>query len=302
MADRWLLSQFAFTSNTTPPFHEAIAISKTGDPTGEYWVYDFVVPGNNFPDYSKFGAWPDGYYMTDRQFTNGGPYAGPGCFAFDRAKMLVGDPSATFIYFNAGLTASQASSGMIPSDFYGITPPPAGAPNVFAIFTDDAFVGDTADAIRLFNFHADFAVPANSTFTERAGSPLPVAAFDSRNPAGRADIEQRVRLLARIDRAEMADHQTGADLRARRLDRRPAHRRAVAARRQRLHTAGARLPHRSGRGNDPGARVEPDGCGIQSWNALLYITEDDARRRLLGARSGDILARHGRALDGQHRD
>ncbi|MFZ1220593.1 MAG: carboxypeptidase-like regulatory domain-containing protein, partial [Chthoniobacterales bacterium] len=190
MADRWLLSQFAFTSNTTPPFHEAIAISKTGDPTGEYWVYDFVVPGNNFPDYSKFGAWPDGYYMTDRQFTNGGPYAGPGCFAFDRAKMLVGDPSATFIYFNAGLTASQASSGMIPSDFYGITPPPAGAPNVFAIFTDDAFVGDTADAIRLFNFHADFAVPANSTFTERAGSPLPVAAFDSRNPAGRADIEE----------------------------------------------------------------------------------------------------------------
>ncbi|HMG04614.1 MAG TPA: hypothetical protein VK581_04085, partial [Chthoniobacterales bacterium] len=85
MADRWLLSQFAFTSTSTPPYHEAIAISKTGDPLGPYWVYDFIVPGNDFPDYSKFGAWPDGYYMTDRQFTLGAAYNGFGCFAFDRA-------------------------------------------------------------------------------------------------------------------------------------------------------------------------------------------------------------------------
>src|SRR5215831_12785291 len=189
MANRWILSQFAFTSTTTPPYHQPIAVSKTGDPTGAYWAYDFITPGNDFPDYGKIGAWPDAYYFTDRQFTLGATYNGFGCFAFDRAKMLVGDSTATFIYFNAGPLLSNASSGMIPSDFNGLTPPPAGAPNVFSVFTDDAF-GDTADALRLFDFHADFAVPANSTFLERPESPLAVASFDSRNPSGRADIEE----------------------------------------------------------------------------------------------------------------
>ncbi|MDQ6859665.1 MAG: hypothetical protein M3032_00700, partial [Verrucomicrobiota bacterium] len=189
IANRWILSQFAFTSTSTPPYHEAIAVSKTGDPTGAYWVYDFVTPGAEFPDYTKFGVWPDAYYATVRQFTNGVTYNGFGCFAFDRAKMLVGDSSATYVYFNAGPNLSQSSSGMIPTDFYGLQPPPAGAPNVFAVYTDDAF-GDPSDALRLFNFHADFTTPANTTFTERSESPLAVAAFDSRNPSGRGDIAQ----------------------------------------------------------------------------------------------------------------
>ncbi len=192
MADRWLLTQFAFASSTTPPYHQPIAVSKTGDPTGEYWAYDFITPGNDFPDYGKIGAWPDGYYFTDRQFTNGAIYNGFGCFAFDRAKMLVGDSTASYIYFNAGPTLSDSSSGMIPTDYNGLTPPPAGAPNVFSVFLDDAF--DSVDALRLYDFHADFAVPANSTFTERPESPLPVAAFDSRSPGtlsgARNEIEE----------------------------------------------------------------------------------------------------------------
>ncbi len=188
MADRWLITQFAFASSTTPPYHQPMAVSKTGDPTGAYWVYNFITPGNEFPDYGKIGTWPDGYYFTDRQFTNGAAYNGFGVFAFDRAKMLVGDSSATYLYFNAGPTLSNSSSGMIPSDYNGLTPPPAGAPNVFSVFLDDAF--DAVDALRLFDFHADFANPASSTFLERPESPLAVAAFDSRNPSGRADVEQ----------------------------------------------------------------------------------------------------------------
>ena len=66
---------------------------------------------------------------------------------------------------------------MLPSDHDGLLPPPAAAPNVFVYFTNINF-GDPADGLRLFNFHSDFAVPANSTFTERAEStyaaPLPL--------------------------------------------------------------------------------------------------------------------------------
>ncbi len=192
IADRWVLSQFAFTSTSTPPFHQPIAVSKTGDPTGEYWAYDFITPGDDFPDYGKIGAWSDGYYFTDRQFTGGVTYNGFGVFAFDRAKMLIGDSTASYVYFNAGPNLSESSSGMIPTDYNGLTPPPAGAPNVFSVFLDDSF--DSEDALRLFDFHADFAVPANSTFIERPESPLPVAAFDSRSPGtftgSRAEIEE----------------------------------------------------------------------------------------------------------------
>ena len=194
IADRWMISQFAFTGQTTPPYHEAIAISKNGDPTGAYYLYDFVLPGNEFPDYPHFGVWPDGYYMNTHQFLNGGGFDGDGVFAFDRKKMLNGDPTAGLIYFNLNLaTHPEGIFGMLPSEHDGLLPPPAGAPNVFVYFTDTDF-GDPADGLRLFNFHADFTVPASSTFLERAEStyatPLPLAAFDGRDPGGRGDIEQ----------------------------------------------------------------------------------------------------------------
>ena len=194
LADRWLISQFAFTALNAPPYHEAIAISKNGDPTGSYYLYDFVLPGNEFPDYPHFGVWPDGYYMNSHQFLNGGGFDGDGVFAFDRKKMLNGDPTASLIYFNLNLaTHPEGIFGMLPSDHDGLLPPPAGAPNVFVYFTDTDF-GDPADGLRLFNFHADFGTPLNSTFTERSEStyaaPLPLAAFDARDPGGRGDIEQ----------------------------------------------------------------------------------------------------------------
>ncbi|MEP6913110.1 MAG: carboxypeptidase-like regulatory domain-containing protein, partial [bacterium] len=198
MADRWQISQFAFTGQTTPPYHQCIALSQTSDPTGAYYVYDFVLPGNQFPDYPKLGSWPDAYYMSTREFTNGGPFAGEGAVAFDRKKMLVGDPTASLIFFDAG-SLSFSSSGMLPTDFDGITPPPVGAPNVFAIYTTATFGDPQGDAIRLFNFHADFATPASSTFLERSESPVAVAAFDPRNPNGRTDIEQSATAADNVD-------------------------------------------------------------------------------------------------------
>lgn len=201
MADRWLLSQFNFAALTSGNYHMCFAVSKTGDPAGAYYVYDFKTPtvvvpapGANFPDYFKIGAWPDGYYMTTNQFFNGGGFNGGGAYAFDRKKMLVGDPTAAQIYFNLDLAAHpEGVFGMLPSDSEGLLPPPPGAPNVFAYFTADEF-GDPRDGLRLFNFHADFSNPGSSTFTERPEStyanPLPLAAFDPRDPGGRGDIEQ----------------------------------------------------------------------------------------------------------------
>ena len=167
LADRWLLSQFAFASQTAAPYHQCIAVSKTGNPTGSYYLYDFITGGttgvNEFPDYPKLGVWPDGYYMMVHQFTLGGPFNGTGAYSFNRAKMIAGDPSANYIYFNLSLANHpEGIGGSLPSDLDGLTPPPAGRPNTFVYFTTTEF-GDPATGLRLFDFHSDFAVPANST-------------------------------------------------------------------------------------------------------------------------------------------
>ena len=185
LADRWLLSQYC---NNFPPFRQMIAVSKTGDPTGAYFVYEFVMPNNRINDFPKFGVWPDAYYMATEEFL-GSDYYGAGMFAFDRSKLIAGDPSAGFVYFSRQGNSVNRRSNLLPSDLDGLRPPPAGAPNVFVSYTASEY-GDAQDAIRLFEFRANFADPLASTFTERPESPIAVAAFDPTSPDGRADITQ----------------------------------------------------------------------------------------------------------------
>ena len=180
LADRWLISQFT----SAAPYHQCIAISQTSDPTGAYYAYAFQMPNNKFNDYPHFGVWPDGYYMSDNQFTNGISFSGAGVFAFDRSRMLQG-LSASFIYFDL----ASNDGGLLPADLDGAAAPAPNTPNYFAQFTAGEF-GDPGDAMRIWEFRANFANPGLSSFIEMAGSPVAVAPFNPTNPAGRNDIEQ----------------------------------------------------------------------------------------------------------------
>ncbi|MFN3476009.1 MAG: carboxypeptidase regulatory-like domain-containing protein [Candidatus Methylomirabilales bacterium] len=179
LADRWLISQFAVPD----PFFECIAVSQTGDPTGRYFLYAFQTP--KFADYPHFGVWPDGYYMTGNQFNSG--FLGVGVFAFERAKMLVGDPTASYIYFDLEAVEPDLF-GLLPSDLDG-PPPPVGTPNYLMAFTATE-MGDPQDALRIFEFHADFTNPASSTLAERPESPITTAPFNPLFSGGRDNIPQ----------------------------------------------------------------------------------------------------------------
>jgi hypothetical protein len=173
LAQRWLLSQFAFnidlTGNPVAPFYQCIAISQTADPTGAYFLYAFQW-GNKLNDYSKLGVWADAYYMSANQFT-GAAFTGVGVAAFERAKMLAGDPSARMIYFDVGATNSAYAS-MLPADFEGDAPPPSGAPAPFVEV-------DADQQLRLWNFSANWSNPAASSFGQSMApsQQLAVAAF-----------------------------------------------------------------------------------------------------------------------------
>jgi hypothetical protein len=184
LADRWIISQFnlRFTNNQ---MHMHFAVSQTGDPTGAYFAYDFLTNPGRFVDYPHVGVWPDGYYFSSNDFTPPGvaPFLGAGCYTLERAKMLVGDPTAKIIGFNLPNT----EGGMLPTNLQGFTPPPAGTPNLFIEFDADEF-GAATDLIRVFEFRPDFNNPPSSTLTQLPD--IPVAAFDARQPASRADIAQ----------------------------------------------------------------------------------------------------------------
>jgi hypothetical protein len=162
-ADRWLLSQPAWTfSPTFGPFYQCIAISQTGDPTGSYYRYAFKISDAKFNDYPKFGIWPDGYYTTFNQF-NESSYGGQGVAAFDRDKMLVGDPDADMVMFDL-FDFDPNLGGMLPSDFDGPRPPD-GTPNTYIeVDFPEGYPTDN-DILNVFEFHVDWNDPTSSTFS-----------------------------------------------------------------------------------------------------------------------------------------
>ena len=160
-ANRWVLSQFVASS----PYLQCVAVSNTSDATGTFSLYAFSLP--KFGDYPKLGVWPDAYYASFNIFGGGifgigQTFQGARACAYDRAKMLAGQP-ATQVCFQL----SKSYGGLLPSDLDGATPPPAGSPNYFVNFG--------TNALRLWKFHVNFAAPSSSTFTGPAS--IAVAAF-----------------------------------------------------------------------------------------------------------------------------
>jgi hypothetical protein len=105
MADRWMLSQFALPNYPNGPFYQCVAVSQTANPTGAYYRYAYLISNTLMNDYPKFGVWPDAYYMSVNNFNPS--YAGVSAVAFDRAKMLVGDPTATFQKFDLNSSSTR---------------------------------------------------------------------------------------------------------------------------------------------------------------------------------------------------
>src|SRR5689334_11536014 len=160
LAHRWMFSQFAIS----PPnnFHQCIAVSASGDPTGSWYRYDFLYSTSKLNDYAKFGVWPDGYYMSVNQYDGASDaWKGGGAVVFNRAAMLSGQP-ATMIKFDLGAVVSWYG-GMLPSDLDGPTPA-AGSPNYFLEWDDSTWHNDPTDTFRIWNFHADWVNPSHSTF------------------------------------------------------------------------------------------------------------------------------------------
>jgi hypothetical protein len=166
IAHRWLALQNVFSS----PYMTCIAVSTTADATGTYFRFAFPQPG--FPDYPKWGVWPDAYYQSQNNFgPSGTGFVGAYACAYERAKLLVGDSTAKQVCFQTGTFDDSLLPGDLDS---AATLPPSGQPEVFVGSIDNGVAN-----VYQYLFHVDFTTPSNSTFTGAGGTtPVPgVASF-----------------------------------------------------------------------------------------------------------------------------
>ena len=150
IAKRWLVSQLMYNSSFTQN-EQCVAISTSSDATGAYNRYEFDW-GADFPDYPKFGVWPDAYYNTVNVYGTKS-FKGAQACAFNRAAMLSG---ASASYYCTDPLPAYGS--LLPASVDGTTLPPAGAANYNLALIDATHLG-------LWRFHFDPVNPANSSFT-----------------------------------------------------------------------------------------------------------------------------------------
>jgi hypothetical protein len=164
LADRFIVTQLG---STTAPFSECIAVSQTSDPTGAYWLYSYSF-GTQLNDYPKFGVWPtatnSAYLATYNLFANAQTFTGAALCAYDRAKMLVGDPTAQSICYTV-----DNDGGYLPADLDGSNPPLDGTPAYFLNY-------ESTSSLRMYSLSPNFSNPGASVLS--VGSPdIPVASF-----------------------------------------------------------------------------------------------------------------------------
>lgn len=119
LADRWVLTQFAVSSQ---PYTQCVAVSTGSDPTGTFYRYSYSF-GREFNDFPKMSVWPDGYYITYNMFRGGRTFSGANVCAFERAKMLAGASARQICVL------TTAGHSLEPADLEGTILPPAGSAN-----------------------------------------------------------------------------------------------------------------------------------------------------------------------------
>lgn len=168
IANRWVVTDFAFTSLSGGPFYECIGVSKTTDPVaGGWWLYALQTDSaNSLGDYPKFGLWPDAWYFSVNLFASGSTFTGARVYALNRSQMINGSgaPNPGAVAFTIDAATLGDAYSLVPATFRTGSAPPAGTPEYFLAINSPATAGTVQNQVFAWRFHVDFNTPANSTF------------------------------------------------------------------------------------------------------------------------------------------
>jgi hypothetical protein len=159
-ANRWIISDLAWSNFTSGAMYECFAVSRTGDPVSGGWFFYAVQtdPGGHLGDYPKLGVWPDGIYMSANMYsTTSLAFQHVKVWAFNRTDLESGAALRGVSFNLPAKIQGIPVFGLLPSNLRGAAPP-AGRPNLFA-----SIYGSYR--VRVWKFHVDWATPASSTLS-----------------------------------------------------------------------------------------------------------------------------------------
>jgi Domain of unknown function (DUF4394) len=169
LADRWVVSDFAFPSFPSDSYYQCIGVSQTNDPVaGGWWLYAIQVDPANptfFGDYPKFGLWADAYYVTMNLFSSDTSFSGVRVIALDRASMIegTGAPNPGAVAFTISPATLGDAYSLVPATFRtGMNPSP-GTPEYLLAIDSPRTGGVLQTAVHVWRFQVDFVTPSNST-------------------------------------------------------------------------------------------------------------------------------------------
>ena len=152
-ADRFVITEFDSSPNG---FN--MAVCQGSDPVNDGWyIYTTGFGTGEFPDYTKFSVWSDGYYVT----ANIG--ATDRVFAVEREEMLLGNESQFVGFPLTGIT----TSGFYSPQFFHVTDDnlPAAGNATVVYLQDDAWSGVDEDHLKLWTVDVDWETIDNSTIS-----------------------------------------------------------------------------------------------------------------------------------------
>lgn len=161
-ADRFVITEFSGLGAGPNGFK--VAISQGPDPINDGWfVYQGQFNTGQFPDYTKFSIWHDGYYVTANI---GGSNR---LFAVEREKMLLGETAQFQAFPLPGLVTSGFYS---PQVFSALGTDLPETPATVVYQQDDSWGGVTSDHLKLWSVTLDWETPANSNISSAVQVPV----------------------------------------------------------------------------------------------------------------------------------
>jgi hypothetical protein len=168
LANRWVVTDFAFTSLSNGPYFECVGVSKTSDPvSGGWWLYAMQIDSaNNLGDYPKFGLWPDAWYCSVNLFAGASTFTGVRVYALNRSAMINGSgaPNPGAVAFTVDAATLGDAYSLLPATFRTGAAPSAGTPEYFLAINSPVTAGTVENQVFAWRFHVDFNTPNNSTF------------------------------------------------------------------------------------------------------------------------------------------